>query len=372
MKRSMVAAVSALVLAAGGLVGAGPAGAAGVTVTGTALTPATLTAGVPSQAVLTVRSTGRIAVQAITVAVRDGAGTNLDFPGSHSATINGSYSYVSRARAFAAGNYTEFGAYEVGGVWHPLTSRTLTVSAAPAPNPGPGPTPTPEPSAPPGPTGVPGAWAPAFDDEFNGTALDPGVWQPGWFGTGITGPVNRSETHPYSSANVSESGGTLNLALSADNGALVSSNPEVLGAGHGYDFTGPAVLEARVFVPGSGTTIDNWPAFWSDGQISPANGEVDVMEGLRGGSAFHVHTSAGGPGGTANVGPGWHSFAADWDGSTMSFYYDGRLVGGEPFATGNAPQYIVLDNSSSASVGGPTVTPATMRVDYVRVFTPAD
>jgi hypothetical protein len=52
----------------------------------------------------------------------------------------------------------------------------------------------------------------------------------------------------------------------------------------------------------------------------------------------------------------------------MSFYYDGTLVGSEPYSTGNAPQYIVFDNTGSA--GAATVSPSTLRVDYVRVSTP--
>lgn len=328
-------------------------------VTLTSLTPTTASVGVPVSATLVVHSTGKVTAQDVTVAVRDSAGKNLDFPGAHSAALNGAYTYVSGSKTFPAGLYTEFGSYEVGGVWHPLASRTLTVSAAPTPTPAPSPTS--------GPVGFPGAWSTVFDDEFNGTALNASVWQPGWFGSGVTGPVNGSEPHPYTSTNVTESGGTLNLALTASNGALVSSNPDALGAGKGYQFTGPAVLEARVFIPGTGSSVSDWPAFWSDGQNWPADGEIDVMEGLGGGTAFHVHTNAGGPGQTVNVGPGWHTFAADWSGTKVTFYYDGSLVGSEPYATGNAPQYIVFDNSS----GPDGTTPSVMQVDYVKVYTPA-
>lgn len=327
-------------------------------VTLTSLSPSSASTGVSTKATLVLHSSGKVAVQDVTVAVRSSTGANVDFPGAHSAALNGAYTYVSGSKTFAAGLYTEFGSYEVGGVWHPLASKTLTVSAAP----------TPSPSS--GPAGVPGAWSTVFDDEFNGTALNTSVWQPGWFGSGVTGPVNGSEPHPYTSTNVTESGGSLNLALTASNGALVSSNPDALGAGKGYQFTGPAVLEARVFIPGTGSTVNDWPAFWSDGQSWPGDGEIDVMEGLGGGTAFHVHTTAGGPGGDVNVGPGWHTFAAAWSGTSMTFYYDGVNVGSEPYSTGNAPQYILFDNTSSASIGGPTV-PGVMQVDYVKVYTPA-
>lgn len=351
--RRFLAALAALSVCFAGA-GAGLAAGSTPVVTQVSLTPTALVAGQNAQAVLKVHSTGKVAAQNVVVAVRDAAGKNVDFPGAHSASLNGDYTFTSGAKAFPVGSYREYGSYELGGVWHPLTAVTLTVTA-PAPS---------------GPAGVPGTWSAVFDDEFNGTALNADVWQPGWFGTGVTGPVNGAETHPYTSANVTVSGGTLNLALTASNGALVSSNPDALGAGKGYQFTGPAVLEARVFLPGTGSTVNNWPAFWSDGQSWPANGEIDVVEGLGGQTAYHVHTNAGGPGKTVNVGPGWHTFAAAWDGITMSFYYDGVNVGSEPYSTGNAPQYILFDNSSSASVGGPTV-PGVMQVDFVKVYTPA-
>lgn len=374
MKKKLVAIATAVVFTVAPITAASCSAAVAPVVTETSLTPTALTAGQSAKATLVVHSTGKVAAQAVTVAVRDKNGNNVDFPGGHSATINGDYTFTSGAKSFPAGSYTEFGSYEVSGSWHPLASKTLVVSpvvVTPPPVTPPPTTPpvTPPPTTPPaGPVGVPGSWTAQFDDEFNGTALNASVWQPGWFGTGLTGPVNSSEPHKYSSANVSESGGTLNLALTATNGSLVSTNPDALGTGKGYQFSGPSVLEARVFVPGSGTTVSNWPAFWSDGQSWPSNGEIDVMEGLGGGTAYHVHTNAGGPGQTVNVGSGWHTFAADWSGNTMTFYYDGKNVGSEPYSTGNAPQYILFDNSSYGPDG---TTPSVMQVDWVKVWKPA-
>lgn len=361
------------------------------TVTQTSLAPTTATAGVNVKATLVVHSTGKVSAQAITVAVRDSKGKNVDFPGKHAQVINGTYTYTSGAKSFVAGSYTEFGSYELAGKWHPFASKALKVTAAkPAPKPTPKPTPTPvkppvttppvptptptpTPPVSAGPVGVPGNWKTSFSDEFNGTALNTNVWQPGWFGTGITGPVNSSETHPYSSANVTESGGNLNLALTSTNGALVSSNPDALGTGKGFQYTGPAVLEARVYVPGSGTTVANWPAVWTDGQSWPANGEDDIMEGLGGATAFHVHTNAGGPGKSVNVGPGWHTFASQWNGTAMTFWYDGVNEGTEAWSTNNAPQYIIFDNSSYNGTGpGSGIVPAVMQVDYVREFVPTN
>src|SRR6266511_1812670 len=68
-----------------------------------------------------------------------------------------------------------------------------------------------------GPVGVPGTWHPVFADEFGGTGLDPATWRPGWFGTGITGPVNGAERACYRGSHATVPGdGTLHLALTAD------------------------------------------------------------------------------------------------------------------------------------------------------------
>ena len=52
------------------------------------------------------------------------------------------------------------------------------------------------------PTGVRGDWKLTFDDEFDGTSLDTARWSTGWYGSGITPPVNlgkRTATTPLRS-----------------------------------------------------------------------------------------------------------------------------------------------------------------------------
>src|SRR6266550_2943765 len=51
----------------------------------------------------------------------------------------------------------------------------------------------------PNPIGPSGSWQMLYDDEFNATTLNTTVWTPGWFGTGISGPVNSAETACYNS-----------------------------------------------------------------------------------------------------------------------------------------------------------------------------
>ena len=76
-----------------------------------------------------------------------------------------------------------------------------------------------------------------LDSEFNSTSLDTSIWQSGWFGTGITSPVNALEADCYSSSNVTFPGdGTMHLA--------VTQGPVDLRRGHP-----PVHRRARVLEP---------------------------------------------------------------------------------------------------------------------------
>ena len=195
-----------------------------------------------------------------------------------------------------------------------------------------------------------------FDDEFNATSLDTSKWAPYWFSNGASQNNTTME-----SSNVSESGGTLNLTLSGSSGAIVSSNPS---AGGNFQFTYGAV-EARMYLPASGSQVANWPAFWTDGQSWPTDGEMDVMEGLSGPACYHFHDPAGGPGGCASGNfSGWHTFGANWQAGSVTYYYDGKQVGTISSGITSSPMYLILENSS----GSPSVTPSTVKVDYVRVW----
>jgi beta-glucanase (GH16 family) len=65
---------------------------------------------------------------------------------------------------------------------------------------------------------------------------------------------------------------------------------------------------------------------------------------------------------------GWHTFAADWEPGSITFYYDGVLIGNETSGITAAPMYLVLNLSVSSGLGSSIVVPATMKVDYVRVW----
>jgi beta-glucanase (GH16 family) len=229
------------------------------------------------------------------------------------------------------------------------------------------------------PAGVHGHWKLDFDEEFNGTGLD-GNWSTGWFGSGITAPVNHTQEDCYDPAQVSVDGGSLNLTMISKSESCGIDNPRyasglVSTAGR-FTYT-YGVLEARVYLPsadGHPGTLANWPAVWTDGQNWPEDGEDDVIEGLGGEACAHFHSSdepggvgAGGGNGCAggSFAGGWHTFAADWEPGQVTYYYDGNEIGSVSQGVTGAPMFIVLSYDSGQAY---PQAPATMKVDYVRVW----
>jgi beta-glucanase (GH16 family) len=365
---------------------------AGPAVTEVAVRLGKVQAGSPVKGTLVLAASRPFTARSVGLAVRDAAGHRVDYPGA-AASVRfgaGKYTYTSLSRTFPAGKYKVYGFWETtAGVYHALPAVTMTVLAAPAAA-----APAVASAAAPAnaagsaagspssplPKGMPGPWTLKGADEFNGTALSADTWQAGWFGSGITGPASPSEQACYSPANVTFPGdGTVHLKLTSTpatcggstrpyTGALLSSNPTDGRASGGYQYTYGA-LEARVYVPASGTQVANWPAIWTDGQSWPTGGEDDVLEGLSGQACFHFHSAAGGPGSCASGNfTGWHTFGSDWEPGSVTYYYDGVEVGRITTGVTAAPMYLILTNTVSGSPGATTVAPADMQVDYVRVW----
>ena len=212
-----------------------------------------------------------------------------------------------------------------------------------------------------------GSWNLNFDSEFNGSGLDTSQWSTGWFGSGITSPVNSYEVQCYDPNQVSVGGGSLTLtaiARSESCGGVTRPFASGIVTTNGtYNFT-YGYMEARIWLPGSGS-ISDWPAFWADGQNWPTTGEIDVMEGLGGAACAHFHYSGGGPGTCASggFGGGWHTFAADWEPGSITYYYDGAPVWSTTSGVTSAPMYLILNLALNSGDG-----PASMAVDYVRVW----
>jgi beta-glucanase (GH16 family) len=157
----------------------------------------------------------------------------------------------------------------------------------------------------------------------------------------------------------------------------------------------PGRVEARIKLPaGQGL----WPAFWMLGNDFPtvgwpASGELDIMENR--GSAPSISSSAiHGPGyfgntpfahattiPTAGATDGFHLYAVEWDAVGASFYVDGimhyQVLRSDIQRYGTSildkPYYIILNLAVGGNFDGDpasdSILPATMLVDYVRVYT---
>ncbi len=216
------------------------------------------------------------------------------------------------------------------------------------------------------------SWKLTFDDEFN--SLNTATWGTNWLGNpgAITKPINTAEQAAYDPAQVSVSGGYLRLGTAYKDVTVAGKNYDMVAGmvqsdnrfeqTHGY-------FEARIYLPGTNGQINNWPAFWMNGENWPTDGELDIMEGLSGRAGWHFHSPSGGPGETESGDyTGWHTYGALWEPGKVTYYYDGVEVGEISSGITSSPMYLILNNGISDSLGGPTSVGSTMLVDWVHVY----
>jgi beta-glucanase (GH16 family) len=218
----------------------------------------------------------------------------------------------------------------------------------------------------------PGPWNLVFDSEFSGSTL-PSPWVTGaWGQPGITAGDSDLEQDCDDPAQVTVGGGALDInAIAEEETCGGTTQPYATGTvttQGNFDFT-YGYIEARIWLPGSGSIAD-WPAFWATSYNWPTTGEIDVFEGMGGQACATFHNSAGASGtcATGTYTGGWHTFAADWEPGSITYYYDGNAVYSDTSGITSAPMYLILDLALSTAMTSPDTAPATMQVAYVRIW----
>lgn len=396
LRRALTTALSTTVLLATGTAVAPSAWAAPTLVLDSLTVPAAAQPGQAIRGSARVHATGgTLALEEITIAVRDAGGAVLDLPGGRPATVTSQvHTYTSQTGAYPAGTYDVFVAYRAGGVWRDLAPHTTLRVAAPNPV----------------------TFASEFDGPAGGNAnqgLARPVWttDPCWsWATPCAGTMAQ-----FRDANARLDGAgslVLTATRSPDPGAMCGATAcpfasarlttvdWAAGGATRWSQTG-GHFEARIRMP-AGRGL--WPAFWTVGDQQdsgwPDSGEIDVMELLGqtprvvhqaahsadlnrpAGTDRHVELSGGGeytlPTGDVTS---WHTYAVDWDAGASGYLkwsVDGvhiRTITAaqagslwEPF---RHPQSLIVNLTVGGDWPGPpdasTAFPAKMYVDWIRV-----
>ena len=256
-------------------------------------------------------------------------------------------------------------------------------------------------------------------DEFNGTSLNTNLWS---YYTGGWKDENQQVQNCYTSEeeNVNVSGGSLNLVGLYKPGKTCTGNTKTGDFTSGFVQTkGKAsfkygYIEARIKMPKNKST---WPGFWmspSDKQYGewPNSGEIDIVEAKGSNYKFAAsdahwrdkNTPAGQPGGhrsrqgvipstkfDTNDTTEWHTYGVKWTEGKLEYFIDGELhhtitefknsnSTGNPNGPFDQDFFLRLNlaiggnyidapwNDAHNSVGAADDFPATMSIDYVRVY----
>lgn len=227
-------------------------------------------------------------------------------------------------------------------------------------------------------------YALVWSDEFNGTAVDTANWV---FETGGGGWGN-NELEYYQAANATVANGNLMITAKKE---TVGGEPYTSArmTSQGKEAPTYGRIEASIKVPvGAGM----WPAFWMLGANIqtvpwPGCGELDIMEHINATSTIYgtMHWAVNGQhsqyGSTISIPTvsDYHLYAIEWDQNEIRWYVDNTLyqtgnIKGNINSTGafHLPFFIIFNFAMGGDFPNTavdeTLLPATMYVDYVRVY----
>ncbi len=242
---------------------------------------------------------------------------------------------------------------------------------------------------------VPEGYEMVWNDEFDGTALNASDWRhevqgPGWVNNELQNYVNGS----YDGIPVTQVDNGILSITCFKSGSRINSGRIYAKVNEGWKY---GIFEARIKLPkGKGT----WPAFWmmpvnNDFSTNPwpRCGEIDIMEevgynpnytssSIHCDSYNHVKgTQKTAERYTTGAQDDFHVYRLEWTENYIRTYVDGNLLlnfpndGAGNVATWpfNKPFYLILNLAWGGDWGGAmgideSALPATMQVDYVRVF----
>ena len=254
---------------------------------------------------------------------------------------------------------------------------------------------------------------PVWRDEFNGTSLDKDSWNiygSGWSANNVQSCYSRSEE------NVNVKNGSLNLVGLYKPGARCTGNEKSGNFTSGFvetkgkKFWTYGYIEARIKMPNNKST---WPGFWMSPATKeygdwPRSGEIDIVEtkgsnldyaaadahwGL---SKYNKKHAQGRdlPAGFKDT-TQWHTYGVKWTEGKLEYYIDGVKfhtvssfgwpnAANTPYGPFDKPFFLRLNlaiggdyidgngskwsNAYNALAEYPKSFPATMSIDYVRVY----
>ena len=232
-----------------------------------------------------------------------------------------------------------------------------------------------------------------WSDEFDGDALNLDNWTYE-IGDGCDRDLcgwGNSESQSYQRENAVVSDGTLKITARPTPGVAPGYTSARIISRDKQDFT-YGRMEARIKVPGGNGT---WPAFWmlSTDEVYgswPQSGEIDIMEyvgrepnqvlgTIHYGQPFPNNSFTNAAIDLAEpIADDFHEFAVEWEEGEIRWFFDDILYSTKTPADLNGQRwpfdqdfFFILNLAVGGTLGGaidPGAFPATMEVDYVRVY----